>query len=328
MNAWLVRAGDDNFLIDVFNEKSAVAIGWHALGDLSDIKKRDELRSKYLEVYGESKSMSNGIGMVYRFYNEISIGDYILTYNKSRREYSMGTVISDTIYDPTFLHEDYPHTIRVEWKKKFSRDELSVSAKNSFGSVLSVFQLNRFIPELEAILDDKKTDTIEESIIEDEIPLYDEVVGKAEERIADMVSSLDGYEFQDLFAAILRAMGFKAKSTPPGRDKGIDIVAHPDEFGFENPVIKVQVKHRVKTSIGGPDMRNFMSALDNQDNGIYVSTGGFTSDAKIEANRYGARIKLMDRDDVIDLLLRNYEKLEPEFKRQIPLKMLWLPYSN
>lgn len=38
---WLVRAGEDGYLIDEF-ARGFVAIGWHKLGDLSEARDPDE----------------------------------------------------------------------------------------------------------------------------------------------------------------------------------------------------------------------------------------------------------------------------------------------
>jgi restriction system protein len=46
---------------------------------------------------------------------------------------------------------------------------------------------------------------------------------------------------QQLVAGILRAMGYKTQISPPGVDRGKDIVASPDGFGFEHPRIVVEV---------------------------------------------------------------------------------------
>jgi restriction system protein len=51
-------------------------------------------------------------------------------------------------------------------------------------------------------------------------PFFDETKAKADELISDMISYLDPYDFQDLVAAVLEAMGYRAKSSPPGRDRG------------------------------------------------------------------------------------------------------------
>ena len=66
---------------------------------------------------------------------------------------------------------------------------------------------------------------------------------------------------------------------PPGPDKGIDIVAHNDALGTTTPRIKVQVKRRAdKIAVG--EVRQFISVLSEQDVGIFVSIGGFTSEAE------------------------------------------------
>jgi restriction system protein len=92
---------------------------------------------------------------------------------------------------------------------------------------------------------------------DDRPPFFQDVSEKANELISDLVSRPAPYDFQDLVAAVPRAMGYKAVSSPPGRDRGIDIAVHPDTLGFERPRIKVQVKHR-KEPTKGPEMRSFL----------------------------------------------------------------------
>lgn len=163
-------------------------------------------------------------------------------------------------------------------------------------------------------------------VIEEEeaLPFFEEVKAKADELIADLISRLDPYDFQDLVAGVLRAMGFRAVSTPPGPDRGVDIVAHPDAFGFQRPRIKVQVKHR-KGAVGGPEMRSFSGALREGDSGLYISTGGYTNGAVLEAERSRESVTLLDRDDFIRLLIEHYEAIEPEYKARVPLRKVWLP---
>jgi restriction system protein len=101
-------------------------------------------------------------------------------------------------------------------------------------------------------------------------------------------------------------------------------VAHPDPLGFERPRIKAQVKHR-RDSAGGPEMRSFIATLRDGENGLYVSTGGFTRDAEVEARGAREPVTLLDREDFIRLLLEHYEDLEPEYKAQVPLRKVWVP---
>jgi restriction system protein len=189
------------------------------------------------------------------------------------------------------------------------------------GSTLTVFGLDEHLPEIHRLVTDEPALADEE---EEAPPFFDEVKAKADELIADLISHLDPYDFQDLVAAVLRAMGFRAVSSPPGADRGVDIVAHPDPFGFERPRIKVQVKHRQAT-VGGPDVRGFLGTLRSGDNGLYVSTGGFTRDAILEAERSREPVMLLDRDDFIRILLEHYEALDSEYKAKVPLRKVWVP---
>lgn len=59
------------------------------------------------------------------------------------------------------------------------------------------------------------------------------------------VSSIRPYDLQELVAGLLRAMSYYISYTaPPGPDRGVDIVAHPDALGLEAPRIEVHVKRR------------------------------------------------------------------------------------
>ena len=59
--------------------------------------------------------------------------------------------------------------------------------------------------------------------------------------IEEHLRNTSPYDFQNLVAALLRAMGYHVSwIAPPGRDGGIDILAHTDPLGISMPRIKVQ----------------------------------------------------------------------------------------
>ncbi len=135
------------------------------------------------------------------------------------------------------------------------------------------------------------------------------------------VAAINPYDLQKLVAALLRAMGYHvAWISPPGPDKGIDIVAHSDPLGTSAPRIKVQVKRRAdKINVDG--LRSFMAILSEQDVGIFVSTGGFTSDAESEARTKETRkLTLIDLEKLVDLWIEHYEKVSEADKRLLPFK--------
>jgi restriction system protein len=153
---------------------------------------------------------------------------------------------------------------------------------------------------------------------------YEEAEENAWTEIERHIQVMNPYDLQKLVAALLRAMGYHVSwDAPPGPDRGIDIIAHNDPLGTSAPRIKVQVKRRAdKISVEG--LRSFISVLSDQDVGIFISTGGFTSDAESEArNKETRKLTLLDLEDVVDLWIKNYERIDESAKRLLPLKPVY-----
>jgi restriction system protein len=136
--------------------------------------------------------------------------------------------------------------------------------------------------------------------------------------------TMNPYDLQALVAALLRAMGYHVSwIAPPGPDKGIDILAHTDPLGTTHPRIKVQVK-RQGEAVNVEGLRAFMAVLGDQDVGIFVSTGGFTSAAEQEARTQEKRkITLLDMEKLFDLWVQHYDRLNESDKRFLPLKPVY-----
>jgi restriction system protein len=143
----------------------------------------------------------------------------------------------------------------------------------------------------------------------------------ARQEIYDYLASMPPYEFQDLVGALLDAMGYHvAWIAPPGPDRGIDLVAYTDPLGASGPRIKVQVKRRAD-KIAVQEVRSFVAVLSDKDVGIFVSTGGFTSDAHAEArHQENRRVSLIGMDELFDLWVDHYDQMEESAKQRLPLK--------
>ena len=132
------------------------------------------------------------------------------------------------------------------------------------------------------------------------------------------------YDFQELVAHLLRAMGyFVMWISPPGKDAGIDILASTDPLGTKTPRIKVQVKRRAD-SVNVDGLRSFMALLGEDDVGLFVSASGFTRDAEEEARTQEKRkVTLIDLERLFDLWVENYPKLNDEARRLLPLRPVY-----
>lgn len=163
---------------------------------------------------------------------------------------------------------------------------------------------------------------------QDEVPEASATLEEAEEtawtEIQDYLQKMPPYEFQDLVAALLKAMGYYVSFVaPPGPDQGIDLIAHTDPLGTTSPRIKVQVKRRVdRINVDG--LRSFMAILGDQDVGIFISTGGFTGEAEAEARRQEKRrITLLDSARLFDLWVEHYNRIPEPEKQLLPLKPVY-----
>jgi restriction system protein len=151
---------------------------------------------------------------------------------------------------------------------------------------------------------------------------FEEAEEAAWEEIRGYLRQIPPYEFQDLFAGLLRAIGYHVLwVAPPGPDRGIDLVAHTDPLGMTSPRIKVQVKRQIDTKTTVEGLRAFLAVLGEQDVGIFVSAGGFTSEATREArSQEKRRLTLIDLDRLIELWIEHFPELSDADRRRMPLK--------
>jgi len=328
MALWMVRAENDGRLLEPFFTKNIVAIGWNEVGDLANLRTYDacvEAVSNFWPEYTITSQRLTG-GMLFRFAYEIQIGDRVITYDKQRRRYTVGTVSGEYAFAPEVLKE-HPHTRAIEWQREhISRDSLSIPTKNTLGSALTLFltsdEAEREIIDLLGGRHGQPIDTEQDAA---QAEIFRDIETRSVEFIKDKIVRLSWEDMQDLVAGLLRAMGYKTRVSPAGADRGKDIVASPDGFGFEDPRIVVEVKHRPNTAIGSPDIRGFLGGRHPGDKGLYVSTGGFSKDGLYEAERANIPLTLMNIDNLVDAILDNYERMDMEAQRLIPLRRLYWP---
>lgn len=147
--------------------------------------------------------------------------------------------------------------------------------------------------------------------------------------VSSFLATMPPYEFQDLVAALLKAMGYHiAWVAPPGKDGGIDIIAHIDPLGAQGPRMKVQVKRR-SDKVGVVELRSFLAVISERDIGVYVSLAGFSPDAQALANQEQLRrLTLLDGELLFDLWIENLGSMTAEDKLRMPLKPIFFLNLN
>lgn len=146
---------------------------------------------------------------------------------------------------------------------------------------------------------------------------------RAANGIREYLKNKNPYEFQDLVASLLKAMGYYIQSVAPrGKDGGIDIVAYTDPLGAKTPRIKVQVKHKPDTATGAADVRALLGILKAGDIALFVTSGTYSTDAKHAASSGDKFIRLIDGDEFIEMWQEYYDKMSDEDKNMLPLKRI------
>jgi restriction system protein len=173
-------------------------------------------------------------------------------------------------------------------------------------------------------IDDTITGESEETTAKAASITLEEAEEQAWSEVDQYLRAINPYEFQEIVASLLRAMGYHVSwIAPPGRDGGIDILAASDPLGTKPPRIKVQVK-RQSQSVDVDGIRSFMALLGDGDVGIFVSVGGFTKNAAEEARLQEKRkITLLNNEQLFDLWVEYYSNLRDEDRRRLPLKSIY-----
>jgi len=149
---------------------------------------------------------------------------------------------------------------------------------------------------------------------------FEQAYEQAWGEIERYLHAMGPYDFQHLVADLLKAMGYHiAWVSPPGKDGGVDVVAHNDPLGTRPPSIKVQVK-RVAQRVTLDGVKAFAAVLDDDNVGLFVSAGGFTKDADEYARSHAKRrITLVNLEQLVDLWIEFYTRLEDTARRRLPL---------
>lgn len=138
--------------------------------------------------------------------------------------------------------------------------------------------------------------------------------------VSSFLHSTDPFDFQEMVADLLRAMGYHVSwVSPPGKDDGVDVIAFTDPLAVAGPRIKAQVK-RWQYKVDSDQLKSFLATLSNGDVGIYICLAGFTKDAQSYArNQETRRVTLIDARRFFELWVENYQKLADEARRRLPI---------
>jgi restriction system protein len=147
---WMVRAGEENELGELVEEKGAIAVGSRKVGDLSTLQTRQQFRERYHKAYPDLSGAVIAIksGELYRFATKITEGEYIVTPLEAAKEVLIGLVDGPYEYRTDLFGKDYPHVRRARWLKRVPWDSFGAPARDAMGSALTVSRMDDFGAEI------------------------------------------------------------------------------------------------------------------------------------------------------------------------------------
>ena len=313
-------------------DEKYVGIGWFQLGDLSSIPaNRDAFKRAVQTKLPDSKPGSIPVqaGVLYRFVYEMNPNDIVIYPSKVDRMVNIGKVSGPYRHDER-ISPAYPNIRPVTWLKQIPREEFSQAALYEIGSFITLFSVTKYASEFLAALGEATSDIIEETVEErrDDKAVSKAVATQAEETTQDFVirqlkSELDPYQFEHFVAHLIKCIGYHTRVTAKSGDGGVDIIAHRDQLGFEPPIIKIQCK-QTTNPIGRPEVTQLYGNVENAEHGLFVTLGSYTRDAQAY-ERSKSNLRLIDGEQLVELIFQNYEKFDPRYQSLIPLKRIYVP---
>ena len=146
-----------------------------------------------------------------------------------------------------------------------------------------------------------------------------------ESEILDALRAIEPNAFERLSQRLLRELGFvNVEVTGKSGDGGIDGVG-AIKVGT---VLSFQVVFQSKRyigSVGSPQIRDFRGAMMGRaDKGLFITTGNFTRDAKVEAKRDGAPpIDLIDGNQLAEHLKELSLGVKVELVEKVTVDKSW-----
>ena len=293
---------------DTFQKEGYVGIGWyHNNPEGWDLADKDFLKLRYRELYPDDPymRMNQNVGQVFRFVNELKVGDLVLSPFMDNR-LLVGKITSD-LYFENDSTSPYPWRKRVDWfKDTIDRHVLSVPLQNTLRSSLTCFKVSSSQEILiELGLAEK---AIGESLI------TDGTGGSNYELIRKRFLELDATEFEYLVSYLLRTLGFEpTQEIGKVGDGGIDFEGILDVSGVASVNLQVQVKRYDRGAIGEKDIRNFRGALKKDYQGCFITLSTFNKKAVNSAmDKEREQIQLIDGTRFTEIFIEQYDKIIDE----------------
>lgn len=347
VTAWVVRSGR-------YGERDAWALqngtsggGWKEVPDLTDCSSREAVGAVIAATYSDfsDNALANYTGQMWALRARIKPGDLLIMPLKTTKRIAMGRVTGGYEYLRDQPDPDCRHVVRVDWSiTDLPRTAVKQDLLYTLGSALSIFapSKNQAVARLETIFRTlvdpgqvpflgsvgPKVGVHDKPLGEDDVDepeLHADIDEVALDQItARIAEEFAGHGLAALVSEILEAEGYMCTTSEPGRDGGIDIIAGRGVLGLDQPRIIVQVKSGGQ--VGDPVVHQLHGVMSTQgaDQGLLVAWGGLTKPARDSLRGHQLKVRVWESSDIVDALLRTYDRLSEDTRTRLPLKRVWM----
>jgi restriction system protein len=327
---WTVKGGRHGERVDRLVANNLIGGGWEQLPSLDNVDSKEKLAEIYRAAYPDAKSSTaaNYVGQLWSLVHRMQQGELVVLSMKTTGTIAVGRIAGPYQYRDD-LGEDLRHCRPVTWlatdipRDAFDQDLLfsfgafltfgRVKRENAEGRVLAAIEGRQTRPKVTL----GQTSTDEEDSVED----APDIEALAREQVRQHVTQVfAGHDLADLVAQVLGARGYSSVSvSPPGADRGVDILAGSGPLGLDHPRLAVQVK---TGQAGVDEYRALRGVMEDfrADQGLLVAWSGFKGTVRNEARTSHFTIRLWDADAFLDELFHAYDKLPDSIRSQLPLK--------
>lgn len=340
--AWVIRSGKygerDQWALD----NGLSGGGWEEVPDLAGCVSREDISDVVRATWpiAAEGMISNYTGQLWALRNRIEPGDLLVMPLKTTKKVAFGHVSSGYHYQAEEPDPDRRHVVEVDWiRTDLPRTAIKHDLLFTLGSAMSIFtpSKNNAVARLEHLLahgidpgavgaplssvttvgaSEQAVDEPELSANIEEVAL-DQITSKVFEEFA-------GHGLAALVAAVLEAEGYRCTVSPPGPDGGVDISAGRGPLGLDSPRLLVQVKSGAQ--IGSPVVSQLHGVMSTYgaDQGLLVAWGGLSKPAREALKNQQLRVRVWEAAEVIDAVLRTYDRLPEEMRTAVPLRRVWM----
>lgn len=340
MRAWLIRSGRSGEREQFAIDQGLAGGGFVEVPDLTSVQSRAELATLVKDSLPGEKpgKVANVTGQLWRLRGEVAAGDLVVLPMKTTSQIAIGVATSGYLYradDPDIARR---HVIPVAWKRvDLPRTAVSQDLLYTLGAFMTVCRVrrNNALDRLRALMETGKDPGSVGLAASPGVAAADDDdvdgVGRVdlEQASRDLITTHIGERFAGhglafLVAAVLGAEGFVTSAADPGPDGGVDVYAGRGPLGLDSPRVIVQVKSS-PTPVDVKVVRELQGVLRAQgaDQALLVAWGGVTKAARAELRSAFFSVRVWDSGDLVNAVIRTYQRLPDEMQATLPLKQIW-----